>query len=198
VDRTTAFAATLEEVDWQDLEAQFTKLEDDALQVIADTNIDAHDAGVQRLADLRNVGQGFELVVKLPNGPYDKNSHDDILTAYRTAYQAHFTRPPPNVPVAIAALRVRLTAPMQIIVDDIEKSDKATTREKAIREIYIPELGGLTNATVFDRSHMAIGEEFHGPAVVEEAESTAVIGPDGRFHLSKAGNLIIDLPERHS
>ena len=43
---------------------------------------------------------------------------------------------------------------------------------------------------------MAIGEEFHGPAVVEEAESTAVIGPGGRFHISKAGNLIIDLPER--
>ena len=57
-------------------------------------------------------------------------------------------------------------------------------------------MGGLTNAVVFDRSHMAIGEEFYGPAVVEETESTAVIGPGGRFHISKAGNLIIDLPER--
>ena len=196
VDRTTAFAANLEEADWWDLEAQFTRLEEDARQVIADTNIDAHDAVVQRLADLRNVGQGFELVVSLPNGPYDKNSHDDILAAYKTAYQTHFTRPPPNVPVAIAALRVRLTAPTQIIADDIDESDEATTRAKASREIYIPELGGLTNAVVFDRSHMAIGEEFHGPAVVEEAESTALIGPGGRFHISKAGNLIIDLPAR--
>ncbi len=198
VDRTAAFAASLEEIDWKALESQFVRLEDDARQVIADTGIDAHKAGVQRLADLRNVGQGFELVVNLPNGPYDENSHDNILAAYRAAYQIHFTRPPPNVPVAIAALRVRLTAPTQIMVDDIEERGKPVTREKTIREIYVPEFGELTDADVFDRSRMAVGEEFLGPAVVEEAESTAVIGPGGRFHISRAGNLIIDLPEdRH-
>ena len=198
VDRTAAFAANLEEIDWKVLEAQFVRLEDDARQVIADTSTEAHEAGVQRLADLRNIGQGFELVVNLPDGPYDKNSHDNILAAYRAAYQTHFTRPPPNVPVAIAALRVRLTAPTQIMVDDMEKSGEPVTREKKIREIYVPELGGLTEAAVFDRSRMAVGEEFFGPAVVEEPESTAVIGPGGRFHVSRAGNLIIDLPEdRH-
>ena len=198
VDRTAAFAANLEEIDWEILEAQFVRLEDGARQVIADTSTEAHEAGVQRLADLRNIGQGFELVVNLPDGPYDKNSHDNILAAYRAAYQTHFTRPPPNVPVAIAALRVRLTAPTQIMVDDMEEYGEPVTREKTIREIYVPELGGLTDAAVFDRSRMAVGEKFLGPAVVEEPESTAVIGPGGRFHVSRAGNLIIDLPEdRH-
>jgi len=84
------------------------------------------------------------------------------------------------------------------MVDDMEEYGEPVTREKTIREIYVPELGGLTDAAVFDRSRMAVGEKFLGPAVVEEPESTAVIGPGGRFHVSRAGNLIIDLPEdRH-
>jgi len=61
--------------------------------------------------------------------------------------------------------------------------------------VYFPESEGWIEAEILDRAAMTIGELFSGPAVVEEPESTFVIGPGGRFHISAKGNLVIELPE---
>ena len=193
VDRTAAFAANVDEMNWDDLEATYQELEAAASQVIADTGMDSATARIQRLADLRNVGQGFELVVNLPTGPYTKSSRSGLLEAYAGAYQTHFTRPPPNVPVAIAAIRVRLTAPVDTSEDVFAQIE--ASHLKGHRAVYYPETDGPVDAAIYDRAAMKIGDVFTGPAVVEEAESTMVIGPGGTFHISPNGNLIIDMPE---
>ncbi|MDA1098558.1 MAG: hydantoinase/oxoprolinase family protein [Proteobacteria bacterium] len=199
VDRTAAFAAALDALDWAALETAYEELEAAARQVIADTGADAASAQVQRLADLRNIGQGFELVVTLPPGPYTAASHDRLLDAYGQAYRLHFTRPPPHVPVAIAAIRVRLTARGVPVVDDpAQRPDQGPDRPPARqrqRAVYFPETNGAVATAIHDRAALTAGETFNGPAVVEEAESTMVIGPGGRFQLSASGNLIIELPE---
>jgi N-methylhydantoinase A len=194
VDRTAAFAAELAHVDWPKLETTFQELEAEGSGVIADTGKVA--GRVQRLADMRNIGQGYELVVELPPGPYTANSADSLQDAYAKAYENHFTRPPPNVPVAIAAIRVRLTAPAETAADDFAPLDEAAATVNS-RLAYFPETDGMTETAVLSRAAMKVGDSFTGPAVVEEAESTMVIGPGGRFHVSANGNLIIELPEDH-
>jgi N-methylhydantoinase A len=49
------------------------------------------------------------------------------------------------------------------------------------------------DTTVYDRERLAPGFEFAGPAVVEEEGSTLVVGPEGRVHVSRAGNLVVTL-----
>ncbi|MBT6910193.1 MAG: hypothetical protein HOA21_03475 [Rhodospirillaceae bacterium] len=66
---------------------------------------------------------------------------------------------------------------------------------KGQREVYFPETDGVADAAIYNRAAMKIGDVHTGPAVVEEAESTMVIGPGGKFHISANGNLIIDLPK---
>ncbi len=195
VDRTAAFAAALDELDWSSLEATYQELEAAARQVIIDTGMDGNAARVQRLADMRNVGQGFELVVNLPDGPYTADSRDSLLAAYGDAYQAHFTRPPPNVPAAIAAIRVRLTAPVAASGDSLAQGSGQSAMPSGQRPVYFPEADGMVTTAIYDGGALVINEIVEGPAVVEEAESTMVIGPGGRFHISDNGNLIIDLPE---
>ncbi|MFP6749813.1 MAG: hydantoinase/oxoprolinase family protein [Alphaproteobacteria bacterium] len=193
VDRTAAFPAELDTMDWPALEAAYQGLEVEARQVIADTGKD--EARVQRLADMRNMGQGFELVVSLPPGPYTENSGANLQDAYVRAYRAQFTRPPPNVPLAMATIRVRLTAPVAAGADDLAgRHDKPSAR-RGRRMVYFPESEGWIEAEILDRAAITIGELFSGPAVVEEPESTFVIGPGGRFHISAKGNLVIELPE---
>ncbi len=195
VDRTAAFAAALDEMDWPAMEGAYQELEAAARQVIIDTGMDGNTARVQRLADMRNIGQGFELVVNLPGGPYTANSRDALLAAYAQAYQAHFTRPPPNVPTAIVTIRVRLTAPVEVSAGGLSQGKKVKAAQRGQRPVYFPNTDGMTQTAIYDRTALHIGEAFKGPAVVEEAESTMVIGPGGRFHVSNSGNLIIDLPE---
>lgn len=193
VDRTAAFAAELDAVEWPALETAFEALEAEARQVIADTGKD--HARVQRLADMRNLGQGFELVVNLPPGPFTPDSYENLRQAYAQAYKTNFTRHPPSVPITIAAIRVRLTAPLETPADDLAERSAHSVSQTGMRKAYFPEANGVVDTPVFARATLVTGKGFIGPAVVEEAESTMVIGPGGRFHVSACGNLVIELPE---
>ncbi len=47
---------------------------------------------------------------------------------------------------------------------------------------------------MLDRYRLAPGDAFTGPAIVEERESTVVIGPRGRARMDEWLNLIVELP----
>ena len=41
--------------------------------------------------------------------------------------------------------------------------------------------------------HLFPGESFSGPAIVEERESTVIVGPDSGFRIDEQWNLMIEL-----
>ena len=71
VDRVATVGIRLDRGSIGALEAAFARLEDEARAVMADTGLKLETATVTRLADGRFLGQGFDLVVPLPDGPYD-------------------------------------------------------------------------------------------------------------------------------
>src|SRR5699024_5668720 len=85
-------------------------LEADAKAIVAETGLPANSAHVQRLADIRYVGQAFEVVVELPPGPYTAASASVLTEAFEHSYIEKFTRTPPSVPVEIINIRVTVTA----------------------------------------------------------------------------------------
>ena len=65
---------------------------------------------------------------------------------------------------------------------------------KGRRSAYFEEAGGFVETPVYDRYALAPGDEFTGPAIVEERESTAVIGPGGRCRVDDGLALIVEMP----
>ncbi len=61
------------------------------------------------------------------------------------------------------------------------------------RAAYFPELGGFTMTPVYDRYRLRPGDRFPGPAIVEERESTVVVGPSASFSIDAHRTLVIDL-----
>jgi N-methylhydantoinase A len=57
----------------------------------------------------------------------------------------------------------------------------------------MPEMEGFAAVPVYDRYRFAPGDAFDGPAIVEERESTVVLGPDARARIDDALNLVADL-----
>src|ERR1043166_7238772 len=72
IDRVATIGVRLDSGDFRGLEAAFARLETDARAVIAQTGFAFDKVDTQRFADGRYVGQGFNLVVELPAGPYDE------------------------------------------------------------------------------------------------------------------------------
>ena len=52
--------------------------------------------------------------------------------------------------------------------------------------------GGYIETTVYDRYGLRTGMRFDGPAIVEERESTTVIGPRARVSVDARLNLLAE------
>ena len=202
VDRVATVGVRLDRDDLGDLEAAFRRLEDEARAVLADTGLRLETATVRRLADGRFLGQGFDLVVTLPDGPYDAGpeTRRRLSAAFETAYRDKFSLTPPDVPVEFINVRVAVRAPVagaDVVVKGPIGGDAAGA-VKGARAVYFPEVRGFIETAVYDRYRLRAGDELMGPAVVEEEGSTLVVGPQGRASVAASGNIVVTLVEAAS
>jgi N-methylhydantoinase A len=195
VDRVATVGIRLDRDPVRDLEAAFQRLEAEARAVMADTGLPLETASVRRLADGRFVGQGFDLVVPLPEGPYDDTARGALQTAFEAAYREKFALTPPEVPVEFINVRVAVRAPVAggaVAVGHGAAGD-AGPALKGRRPAYFREHGGFVETTVYDRRRLVPGQEIVGPAVVEEEGSTLVVGPRAAARVAASGNIVLTL-----
>ncbi len=195
VDRAATYIAAIDDLDWKELENLFRKLESEAKHVIADTGLRAASASTRRLADMRYIGQGFEIVVVLPAGPYSARSGPSLVDAFERTYRETFSRTPPSGKVEIVNIRIsshaRATAD-EVVLHGFGKGDGGL---KGKRRVYFPEFNDFRPTPVYDRYRLPARVMHTGPAVVEERESTLIVGPGARFKVEATGNLVVDLPQ---
>jgi len=200
VDRVATVGVRLDTGSITSLEAAFRRLEDEARAVMADTGLKLETATVQRLADGRFLGQGFDLVVELPAGPYDDGalSRKKLTGAFESAYREKFALTPPGVPVEFLNIRASVRAPVSgsEVVLQGRKGTGAGAALKGKRPAYFGEAGGFVETAVYDRYRLGVGDELRGPAVLEEEGSTLVVGPGATARVAPTGNVILTLPER--
>ncbi|MGH7079899.1 MAG: hydantoinase/oxoprolinase family protein, partial [Acetobacteraceae bacterium] len=191
IDRVAAFSARLATVDWRALERLFQRLEAEAEAVLQATGADPAHARAERLADMRYVGQGSEITVRWPDRP----DEDTVRQAFEARYRVLYARTPPGAVISLVALRILLAAPMPG-AGSFMAARAADGREaaKGKRAVWFGEAGRMLETPVFDRYALAPGTEIEGPAVLEENESTLIIGPGGRAFVLADGAIDVALP----
>ncbi|MBT5810456.1 MAG: hydantoinase/oxoprolinase family protein, partial [Rhodospirillaceae bacterium] len=198
VDRVATVGFRLDDHDPAELEGVFNTLEDESRDVIAATGLDPASTQFHRLADGRFVGQGFDLVVTLPDGPYtgDRASvRQSLVDAFMAGYHEKFGRTPPNVPIEFMNVRLSATAPVPggaVLLQGREAGGGATPT--GTRPAYFPEAGDYVDTNVYDRPSLCIGDDFPGPAIIEDSGSTLIVGPGANVRIADTGNVIVTLP----
>jgi N-methylhydantoinase A len=66
---------------------------------------------------------------------------------------------------------------------------------KGARKAYFPEARGYVDTPVYDRYAFTPGAAFAGPAIIEERESTTVVGPGARVSVDVRLTLILEHEE---
>ncbi|MGH7071056.1 MAG: hypothetical protein ACREFO_13735, partial [Acetobacteraceae bacterium] len=172
----------------------FEKLE---AQVMRDASGMRYDGviRVQRSAWMRHVGQGYEIRVDLPDGPVNDQYEAAALAEFHTAYKREYGYNDPGTPVEATDWYVtatvvgsRLNATLRLDRGEAEGNPIAGKRAA-----YFPESGGLIRVPVIHRHAMSGGDEFAGPALIEERESTTVVTPGDHVSLSSVGDLVIEI-----
>jgi N-methylhydantoinase A len=196
VDRVATIGIRLDQGSIAVLEAAFRRLEDEARAVLVDSGLKLETATTRRLADGRFLGQGFDLVVTLPDGPYDggEATRERLRAAFVAAYREKFSRTPPDVPVEFINIRVAVRAAVAGGEIALRARPGAAGQPiKGRRPAYFPEAAGFVDTTVYDRYRLAPGDELAGPAVLEEEGSTLVVGPGATARVAPSGNIVMRL-----
>ena len=63
---------------------------------------------------------------------------------------------------------------------------------KATRRAYFPEARGYLDTPVYDRYTLVPGAALTGPVIIEERESTTVVGPGARVSVDSRFTLILE------
>jgi N-methylhydantoinase A len=198
VDRVTTIGFRLESDPLAGFEAAFRQLEDEARAVAAATGLPLAGLRADRLGDGRCVGQGFDLVVPLPPGPYadDATARPALAAAFERGYREKFGRTPPAVPLEFinARVSVRVAVSGGQIADLAGAAGEAPSGTiKGQRRAWFAEAGGFVDATVYDRDGLAANTAIAGPALIEDSGSTLLIGPAATAQVMPSGSIVVEL-----
>jgi len=146
----------------------------------------------ERHADVRYVGQSYELSVELAPGTITQVTLDGVTADYHVAHERAYGHNAPEEPVEFVNMQV--TARGEIARPNLKEVTRGTGSDGAIKEtrdVYFAESGGLVPTPVFDRYRLGEGDQIAGPAIVEEVDSTTVIHPGTSATIDVVGNLLI-------
>ena len=157
-----------------------------------------HRAGIREprittRLDMRYQGQGYEIEVTLPDdgtgtGPADSFPRLDEL--FRAKYAEIFAETYLDEPLEIVSWKVE-AAGSGVSLGYRGITGATRPRPRHARAVWFGD--GFLECPVLDRYGLEAGMTVEGPAIVEERESTCVLGPGDRATVDEHLNLVAEL-----
>lgn len=188
------YVARLDRIDWDHLGRMLDDMERTGRQFLAEAGISEVGVTVKRTADMQYIGQMHDVSVSIPNGQLGKRDEERLREAFFARYRDLFQRAA-VLPVEALTWRVTISAPAHSPFDVEPQCRAAVTSKKGERKAWFPEFGDYVTTAVHDRYALNPGDELTGPAIVEERESTLVVGPGAKITVDAHGMLIVQLPK---
>lgn len=181
--------------------ADFAEIENLFRDMAAEGERTLHKAGAEsavefsRSVDARFIGQGSETNLPIPNTDFTALDPAEIRRRFDEEYTRLYGRTYPESPVEFVNFRVRACLPVRLLelprlpgkngrIQDAIKGERSAF-SGIVRE-FIP-------FTVYDRYKLSPGATFSGPAIVEERESTVILGEDATASVDEFGFLWIEI-----
>jgi len=193
-DLTRSHRVTLDEADFNQIEQLFEALEMEGAAILqqADKN---KKIIFERTLMMRFVGQGAETDLTIDARPFNQWKKEQIRELFDRVYRKLYGRTYPETPVEFVTFKVRASLPERPFqiphLENAEKSIEACLKNERqafslVKKAYIP-------FKVFDRFKLFAGAILQGPAIIEEKESTIIVGEDANARVDEYGFVWIDL-----
>ena len=184
----------LDAPDWAAINRLIEEMEAEGRERLSRAGVASADVSVKRVAEMRYLGQGHEVEASLPAGTLSAESLAAITTSFEAAYRALYHRLPQGVPIEALNWRITTAGPApRVTMQPAAAGGRARNALKGTRRAWFAEAQAYVDTPVYDRYALAPGAKFSGPAIVEERESTAVIGPNGRCRVDTGLTLVVEL-----
>ena len=172
------------------LDAMYAEMAAQATDVVRDAAVGG-DVALARAVDARYVGQGYELTVPVPAGPFDAAALARVRAAFDEIYAARYGYAQPGEPVEVVTWKLSAVGGAPRVALAKAPTTPGARADKGRRRAYFPETGGWIDCPIYDRYGLAAGAQIAGPAIVEERESTSVLPPGTLANVDDYANLIV-------
>jgi len=165
-------------------------LENQAAAIVADAGLQSEDIRNHYSVDMRHVGQGHEITVDLPDLTLPReNFLEQLKQRFFSLYQDLFGRTV-AAPLEVITWRLRARGHKGKVLRPIPEGEAQAL--KGTRDVYFAQMG-FVKTPVYDHYHLRLNAPLSGPAIIEQRESTAIIGPDTVAYKDIYGHLIVDI-----
>jgi N-methylhydantoinase A len=188
------YYAPVDSCDVSTINRHFATLEQRGRKLLAEQGVtDESRIDIRRTAQMRYVGQSYEVDTEIPPGTLTPADLDAIIAAFHAAHEREFgvssgDFAPAFVSLAVAAIgRLRHPPAVRIAV----ASDRSPI--KSHRDVYFD--GQWETVAIYDGEHLPAGFALSGPAIVEYDHACAALprGTSGR--VNEYGGLIVTIHE---
>lgn len=195
-DFARSYVSRLKNLDLVRLNRLFSEMEEAGVDVVAEAGVKAGDIQVERLADVRYVGQGHEIRIAVSSGALGDGATAQIKSAFEAEYTRVYGRICEGLDIEAVHWRVRVHGPEPEMGEVSGPApDPGAQYRKGTRATLFDAGTGPVETEVLDRYALPIGYHIEGPAIVEETESTTFVGPQWTADVDDSGSLILQKRE---
>jgi N-methylhydantoinase A/oxoprolinase/acetone carboxylase beta subunit len=184
----------LGEANFEEIEKIFNELESEGRKILQNEET-KEEIKIERSMDMRFIGQGSEINIPISERDFKRLKKEKIRRLFDEEYQRLYGRTYPDSEVEFINFKVRASLPVAFLkFSKIEKiSDSIDIAIKGRRLAYSQKVGDFIPYTVYDRYKLYPSAKFNGPAIIEERESTTVVGEDATVRVDDFGFLWIEI-----
>ena len=195
-EQLTSYVRRLGQIDWAEANALLKRMEATGFAFLDRAGVDRAVATVERTVEMRYHGQGHEISVRIPNGRLGPESVAEIAGRFRAEYERVYNRSLEGVEPEAVTWRTVVSGPSPRLAPRQETTADGGAALAASRDVYFADSGAEpVSCPVYRRHRLAPGQTFAGPAIIEETESTTVVGPRSRIRIDEHRNIIITLED---
>ena len=189
-DASATIMRRLEALDPAEVERTFAELERTGAAELEDEGLPPGAIESVRQIDMRYVGQSFELTIEA-SGEFGPESVAALGGRFHEEHDRMYGFSAPGEPTECVSLRV--TTVGRIAKPPLRplEAGGGGAEPKERRPVYFAETGDFADCPVYDRYRLTAGTTLHGPAVIEEFDSTTIVHPGYAAEVDPYGNLIV-------
>jgi N-methylhydantoinase A len=188
-----SFLRSLTEVDPANAEAIFADQERTLREQLHEDGRDDDSIRLERAADLRYKGQGYELKVPIGDSEVTAATLDTLRTAFHDRHEDEFGHAFPDLELELVTLKVTAIGALPHIGQTAVGGEPVGAAEERTADVWF-DVDGEVSAhptRILERDLLPVGETIEGPAIVVQLDSTTVVPPGASVRRDELGNLLL-------
>lgn len=191
IDLVRSGLQALKTLDWASLDEQLDSLEEEARRALSLARVDQSDIDISYSVDMRYCGQHHEVTVDLNSRP---SSDSPLRESFEAEYQQRYSLTQSDIDVEV--VHWRLAAICASGVNPKFRHGTSSIDQPRTRTVHA--WGDAREVPVIRRQDFGADTRIAGPLIIEERETTLVIGEDWIVKAGPEGCIIADKLEDQS